>query len=1017
MTPWPFLDRSRARAVAAACLIALAIGWPTLASAQYFGKNKVQFDKFQFQTLKTEHFDVYYYPAEEAAAKEAGRMAERWYARLSKLLTHELTGRQPLILYASHPHFAQTNVIDSMIGEGTGGVTEGLKRRIILPLGATLAESDHVIGHELVHAFQYDILGPYVNSVPLWFIEGMAEYLSIGPRHPLTAMWLRDAAAENKLPQIKDLDSPDYFPYRWGQAFWAYATGRYGDQIVARALRAVALPESGVTGAVEIIEQLTGVDDKDLSASWHAAIREMPGVSSVSAISRDGLAEGRLIIGGEKRATMNIGPSLSPDGTKVAYLSEQDLLSVDLYLADAATGRTIRKLISTSVDPHFQSLQFLMSAGAWNPNGRELAIAAIRNANPVIAIVDTDSGRVTREIPFESIDEIFQPAWSPDGKRIAFSGQTGGYTDLYLYDLAAARTDRLTNDPFADLQPAWSSDSGTLAFVTDRFTTNAETLNFGRYGLATIAPGEPPRALGVGLTGNATNPQWTPDGAAVVFLSDATGRPEIYSINRASSRVTRIAGASTGIAGVTPLSPALSVASATPRVAYSVFRDRGFDIHVRNLAELTEAAPAQGPDLAMLPPPSRTNSIVAAAISDPAAGLPAAATFTAEPYKPKFGLVDVGQQIGVGTGGPFGTYASGGISLTFSDVLGNRLLGTSFGINGGVKDISAQVLYVNRSSRWNWGLYAGRSPYLSGSFASGFDVQNGQPVFVEQIDRLRQTFQETGAFTAYPFSPVTRIEFSGSVQHIGFDRELRTVVSDPFTGFVISDEKVDLGGLPSLRLFGTSSALIRDTSISGATGPLAGQRMRLDVTPTWGDLQFTSLTADLRQYFLPRKIRPVSFAGRLMHVGRYGGSSEDQRLMPLFLGYPELVRGYDVNSFDSSDCAIEDQPACPAFDRLIGSRIVVGNFEVRAPLFGLFRGRLDYGPLPVDIFAFADSGVAWTAGERPTFAGGTRDWVTSVGAGARMNLFGFAIGELAIAKPLQRPQRGWMFVFSLRPGF
>jgi hypothetical protein len=149
--------RSKLRACAAALLIALAITWPTLASAQYFGKNKVQFDRFQFQVLTTQHFDIYYYPAEETAARMAGRMAERWYARLSRLLTHELTGRQPLILYASHPHFAQTNVVDSMIGEGTGGVTEGLRRRITLPLGATLAESDHVIGHELVHAFQYDI--------------------------------------------------------------------------------------------------------------------------------------------------------------------------------------------------------------------------------------------------------------------------------------------------------------------------------------------------------------------------------------------------------------------------------------------------------------------------------------------------------------------------------------------------------------------------------------------------------------------------------------------------------------------------------------------------------------------------------------------------------------------------------------------------------------------------------------------------------------------------------------------
>lgn len=100
------------------------------AAAQYFGQNKVQYRTFDFQILKTAHFDIYYYPEEEAAARDAARMAERWYERLSRVLDHQLSTRQPLILYASHPHFEQTNVIEGMLGEGTGGVTESLKRRI-----------------------------------------------------------------------------------------------------------------------------------------------------------------------------------------------------------------------------------------------------------------------------------------------------------------------------------------------------------------------------------------------------------------------------------------------------------------------------------------------------------------------------------------------------------------------------------------------------------------------------------------------------------------------------------------------------------------------------------------------------------------------------------------------------------------------------------------------------------------------------------------------------------------------
>jgi hypothetical protein len=217
--------------------------WGVLATpvaAQYFGQNKVQYRQLDFKVLHTAHFDIYFYPEEQAGTDIAARMAERWYARLSKLFRYELRGRQPLILYASPTDFQQTNVIPGDLGEGTGGVTEPVRRRIVLPLAGPLADTDHVLGHELVHAFQFDITttpgaAPGENGaerLPLWFIEGMAEYLSLGPVDPNTAMWMRDAARQEKLPSIRDLDDPKYFPYRWGQAFWAYFGGKYGDDLI-----------------------------------------------------------------------------------------------------------------------------------------------------------------------------------------------------------------------------------------------------------------------------------------------------------------------------------------------------------------------------------------------------------------------------------------------------------------------------------------------------------------------------------------------------------------------------------------------------------------------------------------------------------------------------------------------------------------------------------------------------------------------------------------------------------------
>src|ERR1043166_958841 len=194
------------------------------APAQYFGRNAVQYETFSFKILKTQHFDIYYYDKEAGAATEAARMAERWYTRISQVLRHQLNGRQPLILYSDHPDFYQTNVTQV---EGSEGVTESLKRRILLPMGASLSETDHVIGHELTHAFQYDITGvgrgslaTGLNRVPLWFIEGMAEYVSVGNVDPNTMMWMRDAVRIGKLPSFRQLDDPRYFPYRWGQSFW-----------------------------------------------------------------------------------------------------------------------------------------------------------------------------------------------------------------------------------------------------------------------------------------------------------------------------------------------------------------------------------------------------------------------------------------------------------------------------------------------------------------------------------------------------------------------------------------------------------------------------------------------------------------------------------------------------------------------------------------------------------------------------------------------------------------------------
>jgi outer membrane protein assembly factor BamA len=164
-------------------------------------------------------------------------------------------------------------------------------------------------------------------------------------------------------------------------------------------------------------------------------------------------------------------------------------------------------------------------------------------------------------------------------------------------------------------------------------------------------------------------------------------------------------------------------------------------------------------------------------------------------------------------------------------------------------------------------------------------------------------------------------------------------------------------------------------------------------------------------------VRPLTIAGRFLHVGRYGSSAEAPLLSPLFLGFPNLVRGYDIGSFTIEDCG-PNPTTCESFDRLLGSRLIVTGVELRAPLVGTFTGELEYGPAPVDLVAFFDAGVAWTRETDPSFfGGGGRPWVRSAGVGVRVNAFGYVILELDAVRPFDRARDGWQFVFGFTPGF
>jgi hypothetical protein len=996
------------------------------AAAQYFGRNKVQYRTFRFEVLRTEHFDIHFYPEGRQGIDIAARMAERWHARLSRLFDHELRGRQPLVLYASHPDFEQTNVIGGELGEGTGGVTEPVRRRIVLPLAGPLSDTDHVIGHELVHAFQFDIArgpegrgqGERLGRLPLWFIEGMAEYLSLGPVDPNTAMWLRDALQHDGLPAIEKLEDPEYFPYRWGHAFWAYVAGRWGDGVIRQMLlEGVA---SGDTEAT--IQSVLGIDHKDLTRDWHEAIRQT--YAPVLAGTTAAAELGRVVIRStEPAGTLNVGPSLSPDGRWLAFLSERSFFGIDLYVADAASGRIVRRLTSTATDPHFTSLQFIHSAGAWDADSRRIAIATITGGRAALAIFEAASGRREREIHVSGVDEILNPAWSPDGTAIAFAGMREGLTDLYVVDVPSANTRRLTDDAYADLQPAWSPDGRRVAFTTDRFSTNLATVSAGPYSLALLDPATGVIERVAGLPrGQQINPQFSPDGRALYFIGDRDGVPNLYRVTLENGAVAQLTTAATGLSGITRQSPALSVAARSGLAAFSVYDEGRYDIYTLDPAGRGRAPVETDLAADVLPPADRRESEVARVLADATFGLPARDGYPVDPYRPRLSLEGISQAGAFVGANRFGPAFGGGLTLWFGDLLGNHTLGTAFEFNSGlfggasVKDLAAQAAYLNQARRWNWGAVGGQLPYLSGAFGESIGTFDGELALLQQEIIYRQTDRSASGLAAYPFNRAARLELTGGFTSISFDQRVRTIVYSLETSRVLL-ETTETSDIAETLTLGTSSvAFVYDTANFGATSPVQGQRLRLEAAPTLGTIDFTGLLADYRRYVMPVPFYTLAFRG--IHYGRYGGGGEDPRLLPLYLGYPTLVRGYDVNTFEVSECVPDATSSCPAFDRLLGSRLLVGNVELRFPLLR-FMGvsRRMYGPLPVEAALFADGGVAWTRDDTPSIFGGERQGVSSVGVTFRVNLAGFAIGQFDIVRPLQRPRKGWMFTFNLAQGF
>lgn len=1007
---------------AAVCLSGLSA---TAANAQaYFGQNQVQFKQFTWRVIKTDHFEVHYYTEIETAANMVARMAERSYARLSRLLNYQFKERKPIVLFASRGDFAQNNVTGDL-GEGTGGVTDAVRQRNMFFFESDLGETEHVMTHEMVHQFQYDIqfrgrTGAAVamgevgggQQLPLWYIEGMAEYLSIGPNHPGTDAVMRDAALNGNIPTIEQMNNPQaFFPYRFGESLWRFVGAKWGDEMIGEILQAGM--SSGIDRA---FKRFTGLDLADLGDEWKEALQAeyLPGVAQLERPRK--FATPML---NSRRTSaiipVYVAPALSNDGRQIAYISTGSLLSaevfLDLYLADATTGKRLKRLTNSTLNAETEELRYIYSQSAFSPDGKQLAYTAQTKGKDALFLLDVRSRQIIRQYD-TNLDQMIGPSFSPDGKRIVFSGSRGGFSNLYMIDVDGKNLRAVTNDFYGAIMPAWSPDGRKIAFASDRGPkTDLSLLHFSKTQINILDLESNKIETIPGQAGKNLNPQWAPDGKSVAFLSDRTGIAQIFLYDfdaKEHYQLTRLIG---GVSSVTDNSPAITWARQADKLAF-VYMDN---------SDYTVWAVSNPRQLKKQP--------FVAATATVATGIPAAGPLTATDTSAKaraeaaLALQAIAQRaVEAGRDTSFGrrisVYRSGTGVRPSAEVPPPGAPGSTNPVSvAALMDSAAMALpaesslksepykatlrpeYISRPSigyaqdNYGRGVYGGttlvfgdllgnRQLAVSGSLNGRFEeaqafvfYQNSsrrlnwgvgaiqQPYFflgnytqspfdangvaIQSLVMERYVIRQALTQGSYPLNRFDRFEIGGQFTSIDRAHQYYSQAVNSF-GFGSGLYPDSIKGAGTLNYLSPYAAYVSDNALNSSTGPMYGHRYRLEVRPNLAkDSSWVNYTVDVRRY------DAILFSFLTFATRFYGDVAvgKGELRYPKYIGYPFYIRGYDRENYTSAECGTNGANSTSADGSACSAVQLIGSriAVANAELrFPLIR-RLDLGILPFSL--------------------------------------------------------------------
>lgn len=941
-------------------------------SAQTFGKNKVQYKCFDWSFIQTEHFDIYFYSGSEEIAEFVVRIAEDAYEQISQDFRYNLRKRVPIILYKSHNDFQQTNVITGIIEENVGGFTEYFKNRVVIPYEGSYEALRHVVYHELTHAVMFEMLYRGVLEaiatrqfrMPLWVAEGLAEFESLG-WDTESDMYMRDATIAGYIPPLRrGLDG--FLAYKGGQSIFRYIAQRYGRRKVGDILHKI----KGTRNLENALKSAIGIGVEELGKDWLRTLKKEYWPEIARRDEPQDFAK-QLTDHREDNSYFNIGPSFSPQGDKIAFLSDRKDYT-DIYLMSAIDGKVLAHLVKGERSGLFESLHGSsrhQGRVTWNPQGDLIAFMAKSGPKDALYIFDIGKKKVKKKYIFD-LDGMFSPSWALTGDRIAFIGLKDGMSDIYVVSLSDGTLQRLTHDPYDDADPVWSPDGKRMAFSSDRYPTDPN-FPYGQYDIFVM------NADGSGLVrvtqspASDRSPSWSPDGRKIVYTSDANGIFNLYIADLDSSLIYPITNVLTGC-----FSPCWSPDGR--KIAFTSFNRGGWDIYVlkdplSHRKALKELAPTpfwaqRLKELEVAAGPAGNHPLGAQA---PAAESPERPSleqkYKVHRYKLKFSPDMIYGSLG------YSTYygLSGQTQIAVSDIFGNHRFYISTDMYYSLEESDFQVFYFYLPQRTDYGVGI-------------FNFKN----YYFSPDRVLFSDKNSGAILlmSRPFNKFQRLEWG--LLWLWVTREYYYRYYYFYLPYASK----------RIRVFMPSLSLVNDTVLWGYTGPVNGSRsiFTIQCSPDIGfnDFSFTTYTGDYRRYLRFKK--KYNLVLRLA-----AGASTGRDPQKFFLGgtsgwvWPRFARTDVFDRIEDFYLAAYQTPL-RGYDyyELAGTKFVLLNLEFRYPLLQYL---VMVWPLPVGIrnvrgCFFLDLGSAWDLNRdfKPfTSVNGLpklEDMKAGYGFGARVNL-------------------------------